>query len=134
MMSNFAEQAKVRDAMRQDAKSRMNSGSKDRLNGIVDKKFRTCYVFALSEFELAFGHLWGHGLDEDSLDDSQIICRRKWIQARANILNKGNTQSRAVQAEIALHKVEWTGYRMDIKSPGMEEDDGRTEENSRNCE
>ena len=126
-MSNFAEQAMARDAMRQDAKGKIDRSSKDRLKGIVDKKFRTCYVFALSEFELAFGHLWGHGLEEESLDSDQLVNRHKWIQIRANILNKGNTQSRAVQAEIDLHDVKWAGYRMDIRSPGTEEDDGRTE-------
>lgn len=94
---------------------RIAQDSQDRLKKIAHKKFRTCFISALSEFENAFGvELWGHGLSEDKISQQQKSNRILWDQVRKNILDKGNAQSRALSMEIDLHRVEFEGYRIDF--------------------
>lgn len=89
--------------------------SRDRLNKIANKKFRTCFIFALAEFENTFGfELWGHNLPESKINPEQKANRIRWEQVRKNILDKGNTQSRALGMEIDLHNVEFRGYHMNF--------------------
>ena len=52
---------------------------------------------------------------EEELTQEQLDNRALWKQVRKNILDKGNTQSRALGMEIDLHRVEFEGYRMDLK-------------------
>ncbi len=92
---------------------RIAKDSQDRLKKIAQKKFRTCFISALSEFENTFGvELWGHGLDEDKISQQQKSNKILWDQVRKNILDKGNAQSRALGMEIDLHRVEFEGYRI----------------------
>jgi len=94
---------------------------KQRLKNIARKKFTTCFIFAISEFEKVFGkELWGHGLPEDELTTSQKANRKRWEQVRRDILDKGNTQLRAFELEMDLHNVEFIGYSMNFKVKGDE--------------
>jgi len=94
---------------------RILDDSRERLKKIAAKKFRTCFISALAEFENTFGlEVWGHNLPEDSITTEQKANRLRWEQVRTNILNKGNTQSRALGMEMDLHLIEFEGYRMDF--------------------
>lgn len=88
---------------------------KKRLKGIAKKKFDTTMVFPISQFEVAFGHLWGHGLKLDELTKEQIVNRHKWEEIRQNIFNTGNQQMRNLFAELDLHDVIFHGYRYELK-------------------
>ena len=67
-----------------------------------------------AEFEQTFGlNVWGHNLPYDQLTPDQKANRILWEHVRKSILDKGNTQSRALGMEIDLHRVEFEGYRMD---------------------
>jgi len=95
---------------------RIARDSQNRLKKIAHKKFRTCFIAALSEFENTFGlELWGHNLPDDQLTPEQIANKIRWEQVRKNILDKGNAQSRALGMEIDLHKIEFKGYFMEFK-------------------
>lgn len=97
-------------------RDRICSDSKNRLKNISRKKFNTCFIFAISEFERIFGmELWGHGLDEDNLNNNHKANKILWDLVRKNILDKGNTQARAMGMEIDLHSVEFEGYQMQLK-------------------
>lgn len=94
---------------------RLKADSRSRLQRIVAKKFRTAFIFPLAEFEKAFGtELWGHGMPEEGLTDEQRANQQRWEQVRVGILNNGNTQARAVLAELELHDVLFKGYRVDL--------------------
>jgi len=93
-------------------------GSKRRLKAITDRKFNTCFIFPLSEFETVFGSMWGHGLEDEELTSEQKMNRAKWDQVRMNILNKGNAQRRALQTEIDLYDVRFERYHMEIRPRG----------------
>lgn len=116
MMSKKEEElAALRQRQKEAQRGRIAKDSQVRLKKIAHKKFRTCFISALVEFEQTFGiELWGHGLSEDLLTSQQIINKVRWDQVRKRILDKGNTQSRALGMEIDLHRVEFEGYRMDF--------------------
>jgi hypothetical protein len=83
---------------------------RERLKKIIAKKFDTTMIFPLSQFEAAFGHLWGNNLPEDRLTDEERIMRDKWKQCRNNILNNGNQQKRNAFSELDMHDVKWLRY------------------------
>lgn len=109
------ELAELRRKQKEAYRGRIIQDSRDRLKRIAHKKFRTCFISALAEFENTFGfELWGHNLPEDKLTPQQKANKIRWEQIRKNILDKGNTQSRALGMEIDLHRVEFEGYHMDF--------------------
>ncbi len=90
--------------------------SLERLKRIAQRKFRTTFIFPIAEFETVFGlGLWGHGLPDDQLTNEQRANRLRWEQVRTAILNNGNTQARALQAELDLHRVQFQGYRVSLR-------------------
>lgn len=88
----------------------MHDKYRERLKKIIGKKMDTVMIFPLSQFEAAFGELWGDKLPEESLTDSQKSMRVKWNKVRDNILNTGNHQKRNAFLELDNHKVEWLRY------------------------
>lgn len=114
-MNKVQELHNLRNAQRQTFQKKVLQDSLTRLQYLSTKKFKTCFVYALAEFENVFGlELWGHGLPKDQLTVLQRANRDRWQQVRTNILNKGNTQSRAMTAEMALHEIRFKGYQMDL--------------------
>jgi len=111
MSSKEEELAALNRSQRSVHKERVDQDSRNRLKRISQRKFRTCFIAALSEFENTFGQeLWGHNLPEDVLSPEQIANRKRWEQIRKNILDKGNAQSRALGMEIDLHQISFRGY------------------------
>lgn len=84
---------------------------KSRLKTIVSKKFDTTMIYALSQFEKEFGHLFGFSQSEENLTEEQKENRIKWNRCRNNILNNGNRQKRNASAEIDMHDIIWNRYR-----------------------
>jgi hypothetical protein len=78
---------------------------KKRFKEILGKKIDTTMIFSINQFEISFGYLWGHGLEESSLDDEQKIARRVWEQVRSSILDLGNAQKRNMMKEINEHDI-----------------------------
>lgn len=109
------ELAELRRTQKEAHLGRIAEDSKNRLKKISHKKFRTCFISALAEFENTFGfELWGHNLPEDKITPEQKANRIRWDQIRKNILDKGNAQSRALGMEMDLHRIEFEGYKMDF--------------------
>lgn len=107
------ELAALRREQKKSFDGRIADDSKSRLKRIASKKFRTCFIAALAEFENVFGlEVWGHQLPESELTPVQKVNRDRWEQVRKNILDKGNAQLRALGMEIDLHKIGFEGYRM----------------------
>lgn len=114
-MSKEKEIFDIRKKLKKESINKRNDNTKLRLKRICEKKFRTCFIAALAEFEKVFGlELWGHGLPCQELTPIQIANKIRWEQTRQAILNKGNTQSRAVSSEIDLHEIKFLGYKMEF--------------------
>jgi hypothetical protein len=97
--------------------------SKDRLLKILSKKFEKTFIGDLSEFEVVFGFLWGHGKRENELNDDELYYRDLWKEVRHNILNKGNGNIRAVHDELDQYTCTWNRYITILK--GLNSEDGR---------
>jgi hypothetical protein len=89
----------------------MKDKMRERLKTIISKKIDTTMIYPLSQFEAAFGELWGNGKDESELTDTERLYRAKWKQCRNNILNNGNQQKRNANAELNMHEVTWLRYQ-----------------------
>jgi len=115
MIGKEEELAKLRRARNDGREDRLDKDSKRRLKEIAEKKFRTCFIFSLAEFESTFGlEIWGHNMPEENLTPEQAANRIRWEQVRKNILDKGNAQARALGMEIDLHSIKFEGYRMNF--------------------
>jgi len=115
MVGKEEELARLRRARNDDRQNRLDEDSKRRLKEIAAKKFRTCFIFSLAEFESTFGlEIWGHDMPEEDITPEQAANRLRWEQVRKNILDKGNAQARALGMEIDSHNIRFNRYRMDF--------------------
>ena len=83
--------------------------SRDRLSKILKKKVETTMIGALSSMEDHFSFLWLS--KEGELSPEQRIMYEIFQKVRSEILDKGNTQCRNVDAELAQYDVKWLRYQ-----------------------
>jgi hypothetical protein len=88
--------------------------SKQRLINILDKKFKTTFIGAISSIEAEFGFLWGQDKAPGDRTRTEQEWYERWQRARTNILNNGNNQFRAIQNELQQYMVDWQGYKMQL--------------------
>ena len=93
--------------------------SRSRLSKIAKKKIQTTMIGALSTVEKFFGFLWGHG-DDDELTPEQEHMKNLFDEARAEILDRGNSQIRNLEAEVAQYDVTWKRYHVTMPVINME--------------
>ncbi len=63
-------------------------------------------IGALSTIEQSFGFLWGFDVeDESKLTEEQIHLKKIYDDARAKILDRGNTQIRNLELEFANYDI-----------------------------
>tara|TARA_R100000664_G_scaffold33569_1_gene51049 strand:+ start:116 stop:508 length:393 start_codon:yes stop_codon:yes gene_type:complete len=80
--------------------------SKDSLFQSSKKKVQTTMIGALSTIEQSFGFLWGFDVeDESKLTEEQIHLKKIYDDARAKILDRGNTQIRNLELEFANYDI-----------------------------
>jgi len=95
--------------------------SKDRLYQISKKKVQTTMIGALSSVETHFGFLWGIGQDSVELTPEQEELKSIFDEVRSEILDRGNTQIRNLEAEISNYDIHWKRYSINL--PVVEGDD-----------
>ncbi len=107
---------------------RYKSSSKERLFTISSKKIKTTMIGALSTLEAHFGFLWGHDADEP-LTPEQEHMKTIFEQVRSDILDKGNTQIRNLEAEFNYYDITWLRFQMSLPfKPAEPEEDENGEE------
>ena len=87
--------------------------SKDRLYQIAKKKIQTTMIGALSTLENNFGFLWGLGGD-NNITPEQEELREIFEKVRSEILDRGNTQIRNLEAEITNYDINWKKYTVNL--------------------
>lgn len=108
-------------------KKKYNESSRRRLLKILETKFKTSFIGALSQFEESFGHLWGHHKNDEDLTPDELHWKQIWESVRTNVLNNGNNQIRATHNELANHTITWNRYEVNLK-PGDRYNGGTNEE------
>ena len=97
--------------------------SRERLAKILKKKIETTMIGALSSVEDHLGFLWNDNGPEELSQERQEM-KRLFQLIRSEILDKGNTQARNIDAELAQYEVHWNRYTMTLpvkKTPGTKE-------------
>lgn len=115
-MSRAAATRKVEDEAN---KKKYKENSSKQLLKILEKKLQTSFIGALSQFEEAFGYLWGIKKDEIDLTPQERKMRDLWNQVRTNILNNGNNQIRAISTELQQYSITFNGYQYRYSGTGL---------------
>lgn len=82
---------------------RSKAVSCDDLFKVVKKKIQTTMIGSLSTIEEYFGFLWNHGFSE--LSEEQKHIKDIYEEARAKILDRGNTQIRDLELEFTNYEI-----------------------------
>lgn len=64
---------------------------------MLETRFKTVMIGALSRFENSFGYLWKHG--DDPQTQNEKLFADKWDELRIDLLNHGNNQIRLALAD-----------------------------------
>lgn len=95
--------------------------SRHRLSKILKKKVETTMIGALSSVEEHFSFLWTNE-DGAELSTEQRIMFDTFQKVRSEILDKGNSQSRNVDAELSQYDIKWLKYSINIPVKNTKED------------
>tara|TARA_B100001059_G_scaffold236756_1_gene289820 strand:+ start:6108 stop:6467 length:360 start_codon:yes stop_codon:yes gene_type:complete len=104
LIKNQVEYKSIRD-------QKYRSDSKERLSKILKKKVQTTMIGALSSIEENFGFLWD---SDGDLSEQQKLMHDLYQKLRSEILDKGNTQARNVDAELSQYDIKWLRYSVSI--------------------
>lgn len=94
--------------LKQQRENRQKEVARERLCKIATKKIKTTMIGALSSVEKFFGFLWNQ--TDQALTPEQQHLKNLYEEARAEILDKGNTQIRNLEAEFTNYEVTWRRY------------------------
>jgi len=89
---------------RANREDRYKEVSKDKLFKVAVQKIRTTMIGSLSTLEESFGFLWGFNNNEEKTEDQKRI-EEIYEQARAEILDRGNTQIRLLESEFVNYDI-----------------------------
>ena len=103
--------------------------SRDKLFKAAKKKIQTTMIGSLSTLESSFGFLWGFEAEEEDRTPEQKKLFEIYEEARAQILDRGNTQIRNLQAEISNYDISWKRHTvtMPVKERTNIEEGGSNE-------
>jgi hypothetical protein len=102
------------------ARKRYEDRSRQRLAAEARRKATTGFIGALAEFEKFFGALWGHGKADADRTEREKKWFELWQRCRNEVLNRGNAQVRALEAELAQYVVSWSRHTLTL--PALRED------------
>lgn len=100
--------------------------SHDNLFKMAKKKIQTTMIGSLSTIEEYFGFLWNFGADDSELTEEQKHMRNIYEDARAKILDRGNTQIRDLELEFINYDITKKKYhiKLPIKNSTGEKNEG----------
>ena len=91
---------------------KMKSEMKKRLAVNMKKKIKTTMIGSIDSIETKLGFLWKEDSPFDK--DTQEMLTTIFQELRSEILDKGNSQIRNVDAELSEYEVVWLRNHMDI--------------------
>lgn len=104
--------------LQKNKESKYKYDSKERLSKILKKKVETTMIGALSSIEEHFSFLWsdfaGETVSLKDMTPDQKAMYDVYQKVRSEILDKGNAQSRNIDAELNQYEVKWLKYSITI--------------------
>ncbi len=101
---------KKMDIRRKENIQHQRNNSHNKLKDDVKKKMKTTMIGAIAAVETNFGYLWGFNKDEQDLTEQEKEFGEVWEIIRQEILDKGNSQIRAILDELDNYSVQWERY------------------------
>lgn len=101
--------------LKRQREERTKQVSHDGLMKTATKKIQTTMIGSLSTIEEFFGFLWGLGCEDSELSQEQKHMKSIYEDARAKILDRGNTQIR--ELELQFHNYDVTRKKHYINLP-----------------
>ena len=98
--------------------------SKDKLFKAAKKKLQTTMIGALSTLENSFGFLWGFDVEEEDKTPEQKRIYEIYEDARAQILDRGNTQIRNLESEFVNYEIVRKKHYITLPVKSGEQNDG----------
>ena len=124
-MENFDDLIRQQSEYKSIREDKFKQDSRDRLSKILKKKVETTMIGALSSLEDHFAFLWTS--KDGGMSPEQKIMYDTFQKVISEILDKGNTQSRNVDAELSQYDVKWLRYQTSMpvisRNIGEEQDD-----------
>ena len=112
-MDEFNDLIRQQNEYKRIREDKLKSDSKHRLSKILKKKVETTMIGALSSVEEHFSFLWTSQSGGELTPEQQIMYDT-FQKVRSEILDKGNTQARNVDAELNQYDVKWLRYSVNI--------------------
>ena len=122
-MADFNDLIRQQAEYKEVIQEKFKNDSRVRLSKILKKKVETTMIGALSSIEEHFSFLWTPTQGE--MTPEQQIMFDTFQKVRSEILDKGNTQSRNVDAELSQYDIKWLRYNAVIpvkETKGGQED------------
>ncbi len=111
-MNNYDDLIRKQSEYKSVREDKYRVDSKDRLSKILKKKVQTTMIGSLSSIEEHFSFLWS--TDSSEMTPEQQMMYEIFQKVRSEILDKGNTQARNIDAELAQYDVKWLRYQSNI--------------------
>ena len=122
MEKPFSEMLKEKANYKEMREEKYRTDSRDRLSKILKKKIETTMIGALSSIEEHLGFLWDAKAGQ--LTEDQVYMKDLYQKVRSEILDKGNTQARNVDAELSQYDVKWLKYTIKMPVIKQTEEEG----------
>ncbi len=122
MEKPFSEMLKEKANYKEMREEKYRTDSRDRLSKILKKKIETTMIGALSSIEEHLGFLWE--TKDGQLTEDQVYMKDLYQKVRSEILDKGNTQARNVDAELSQYDVKWLKYTIKMPVIKQTEEEG----------
>jgi len=122
-MDKFNEIIRKRSQYKESRDEKYKYDSKERLSKILKKKVETTMIGAISSIEDHFSFLWDAKGSEMTQENRFMFDL--FQKVRSEILDKGNSQSRNVDAELSQYEVRWMKYSIDMPVVNNEELGGK---------
>ena len=104
-MENYEEMRKQREAMELEYQNQKSLKIKSNFVEKESTRMKTCFIFAIAEFEKLFGHLWDE-TKEDAEVEGPEFYKKLFLELRKSVLDNGNNQIRAFQKDMENYKVD----------------------------
>lgn len=103
-----------RKTNKQEKQNEIKHKAKQRLVRAITKKFQTCFIGSVDSVEHHFGVLWGKD-QKETKTSFQLKVAKRWQELRTEMLDKGNSQLRAMLKELEEYDIDWIGHNLEIE-------------------
>ena len=98
--------------------------SRDKLFKAAKKKIQPTMIGSLSTLESSFGFLWGFEAEEEDRTPEQKKLFEIYEEARAQILDRGNTQIRNLESEFVNYDITHKKHYINLPVQTGDKNDG----------